>query len=252
MLARELTRYERPAPAWPRRLGVFSCALALTAFTALLVPLADLLTKAPTRNLDYRTIELSEWRPPPPPAPLPPPPKPAPPQPPPPQAARASVPRLEAPRPQAPERLRLPVKLDFALGDTRSDLALDFDADPTASALPGVATAPAPPPPPPPPPAAVADNSEPLDRHPAAISQSKPVYPYRARSRRIEGHVDLQFTVSAHGSVDSVIVADAQPQGVFEEAATAAVRAWRFSPGIRDGQPVPVRMQIRIRFDLTE
>lgn len=256
MLPRESITYERPAPSWPWRLAVFATALGMTAVTALLVPLADLFTKAPARSLEYRTIEVSEWRPPPPPAPLPVP-RPVTPAPAPPPAAKAAVPRLEAPTPQATERLKLPVKLEFALGDFRSDLTLDFDADPTAGgALPGVATATAPAAPaapaPPPAPAAAVDDSEPLDRHPAILTQSRPVYPYRARSRRVEGYVDLQFTVTPHGSVDTVAVVAGQPQGVFEEAAVAAVRTWRFSPGIRDGQPVPVRMQIRIRFDLTE
>ena len=89
MPAREIISYDRPPPAWPWRLAIFSCALGMTAFTALLVPLADLLSQAPARDVEYRTVELSEWHPPPPPAPLspprpqtpPPPPRPTPPRP---------------------------------------------------------------------------------------------------------------------------------------------------------------------------
>jgi protein TonB len=250
-----LSRSPGPSPAqW---FGVLAAALVLTLLTTLLIPLCDLLAPRPRKLVEYRTIELSDWRPKPLPPSLPPPPKPAPPPPPPARAPRPVVPRLLAPAPQPSERLRLPAKLDFALGDIRSDLSLDFEADPSARMLPGVAVAAAPQPGAapetgPPAAAAVAEDSVPLDRQPAILSQARPVYPYRARTRQIEGSVDLQFTVTAQGTADSVTVTDSQPPGVFDAAAVQAVRSWRFSPGIRDGQPLPVRMQIRIRFSLTD
>jgi len=257
--AREIITYDRPTPAWPWRLAVFSCALAMTAFTALLVPLADLLTKAPARDLEYRTIELSEWRPPPPPAP-PPPVRPVTPQKAPPRTAPRSAPRLDEPAPSQPSRLKLPVKLDLALSDFRTDLTLDFDPDPTAQAIPETAApappaapaaAAAPPPPPSPSPVPPAELSQ-LDRHPSVLDQTKPIYPYRARAQRLEGHVDLRFTVTAQGRVEDVEVLQAEPRYVFDDAATSAVRRWTFSPGVRDGHAVPARMQIRIRFTLEE
>ena len=84
------------------------------------------------------------------------------------------------------------------------------------------------------------------------MSQVKPQYPYAARSRLIEGQVDLQFTVTAQGRVEGAIVLEAQPRNVFEEAALAAVGRWRFTPALRAGRAVPARLQVRISFTLED
>ncbi|NLF18030.1 MAG: energy transducer TonB [Lentisphaerae bacterium] len=253
--SREVSTYERPAPAWPWRLAVGTGALVLTALTALLVPLADLMSRGPQPStVTYRTIELSPWQPPPAPQATPPPPPP-PPAPPPPLQPRPIAP---APAPPAPtERLRLPLRLDFSLTPTRGEVALDFDPTPFAVTIPteSAPTPPAPPAPPPPePPAKTAEPAElrDLDRAPEVVVQTRPVYPYRARAQRLEGHVDLRFTVTTDGRVVDVECLQAEPPHVFDDAAIAAVRRWTFSPGQRQGQPVAARMQIRIRFTLEE
>jgi TonB family protein len=46
-----------------------------------------------------------------------------------------------------------------------------------------------------------------------------------------------------------VQVAGAEPAGVFEEAAVAAVRRWRFASREDDAAAGPVRTQVRVRFD---
>ena len=256
MIANERLLYTRPAPAWPWRLAVVVVALLMTVLTALIVPLTEMLSAPPSRDIEYRTVELSDWRPlspppPPLPRPLPSPAKPTPPQPPP------QTPRLEEPSADPAPRLRLPVKLDFALGAVRADLALDFTLDPetrdlpeTTTALAGAGTStsaspvPLPPSLPPPP--------ERFDRPPTIASQVKPQYPYAARSRLIEGQVDLQFTVTAQGRVEGATVLEAQPRNVFEEAALAAVGRWRFTPALRAGRAVPARLQVRISFTLED
>ncbi len=256
--SREVSTYERPAPAWPWRLAVGTGALVLTALTALLVPLADLMSRGPQPStLTFRTIELSPWQPPPAPPVTPPPPPPPPAPPPPPLQPRPIAP--PAPAPPAPsERLRLPLRLDFNLTPTRGDVALDFDPTPFAAAALPTEIAPAPPAPPAPPPAATtAETAEPaevkdLDRAPEVVVQTRPVYPYRARAQRLEGHVDLRFTVTADGRVVDVECLQAEPPHVFDDAAITAVRRWTFTPGQRQGQAVAARMQIRIRFTLEE
>jgi len=75
-----------------------------------------------------------------------------------------------------------------------------------------------------------------------------PVYPATAERTGRGGSVDLEFTVRADGSVADVIVTDAQPRRVFESAAVAAVRQWRYEPMIRDGHPVDQRVRLRIVF----
>ncbi|TWI11552.1 TonB family protein [Aerolutibacter ruishenii] len=58
-----------------------------------------------------------------------------------------------------------------------------------------------------------------------------PRYPGAAANRRIQGHVNVAFTVLPDGSVADPRVASATPSGIFDEAALAAARRWRFSSG---------------------
>jgi protein TonB len=71
------------------------------------------------------------------------------------------------------------------------------------------------------------------------------VYPPRARSRGIEGWVDVAFTVDATGRVTGARVLSAQPAGTFDEAALVAVRRWRYAP-----PPAPQDANVRLRFRL--
>jgi len=69
------------------------------------------------------------------------------------------------------------------------------------------------------------------------LSRTPPRYPYQAKRRGIEGWVRVSFTVTESGSVEDAIVEDADPPGVFERAALAAVATWKFKPRIVDGRP---------------
>ena len=75
-----------------------------------------------------------------------------------------------------------------------------------------------------------------------------PQYPEAARKKGIEGWVELAFTVSLSGSVEDVEVRNSSPADVFDEAAKRAVRQWRFEPVVRNGQIVPQRAMVRLRF----
>jgi protein TonB len=77
-----------------------------------------------------------------------------------------------------------------------------------------------------------------------------PEYPVRARATDTSGWVDLAFDVEADGSVAHVAVLGSDPKDIFDEAAVAAVRRWRYRPVQRDGLPVEQRAQLRIRFTL--
>jgi len=77
-----------------------------------------------------------------------------------------------------------------------------------------------------------------------------PEYPLRARATDTSGWVDLAFDVEADGSVTHVTVLGSDPKNIFDEAAVAAVRRWRYRPVQRDGLPVEQRAQLRIRFTL--
>lgn len=78
-----------------------------------------------------------------------------------------------------------------------------------------------------------------------------PDYPPQARQRRIEGYVDVEFTIGPAGTVEDARVIGALPPSVFEDAALRAVRRWRYNPKIEHGSPVSrPGVKVRIRFEL--
>jgi TonB family protein len=83
-----------------------------------------------------------------------------------------------------------------------------------------------------------------------ALKTVQPNYPAKALNNKLEGWVDVEFTVAESGKVKDVGVRATSIPGVFEDAAVKAVSQWRYKPVLRDGKPVPVRSQIRVRFAL--
>jgi TonB family protein len=83
------------------------------------------------------------------------------------------------------------------------------------------------------------------------LKSVQPVYPTKAEGNKLQGWVDVEFTVSEAGRVKDVAVRAASPSGIFDEAAVKAVSQWRYQPVLRDAKPVPVRTQLRIRFALS-
>ena len=71
----------------------------------------------------------------------------------------------------------------------------------------------------------------------------EPAYPRNAVARRVSGWVDVNFSVDAAGRTRDVRVRNAEPPRVFDDAAVAAVRRWRFAAGS------PVETGIRVKFD---
>ena len=84
------------------------------------------------------------------------------------------------------------------------------------------------------------------------LSRTPPRYPYQAKRRGIEGWVQVSCTVTESGSVEDAIVEDADPPGVFERAALAAVSTWKFKPRVVDGRPTGGRAEQRVEFKLHE
>jgi protein TonB len=85
---------------------------------------------------------------------------------------------------------------------------------------------------------------------PRLIRRVLPLYPPSARTQRIEGQVLLRAIVDQQGEVeDAITVVRSVP--TLDEAAIAALRQWRFTPG-RDasGNTVRVILEVPIRFQL--
>lgn len=85
------------------------------------------------------------------------------------------------------------------------------------------------------------------------IFRVAPDYPHRAQSRGIEGFVDLLFDVTATGRTDNIRVIEAQPPGIFEKAASGALKKWKYKPPSNAGVTYrQSNMTTRIRFSMEQ
>jgi len=77
-------------------------------------------------------------------------------------------------------------------------------------------------------------------------------YTDEARAAAVEGVVVLDLIVDEHGRARDITVVEGLAHGLTE-AAIAALKACTFTPGEKDGQPVPVRVRgFKIRFLMEE
>jgi protein TonB len=76
-------------------------------------------------------------------------------------------------------------------------------------------------------------------------------YPEEAREANIEGVVRLQITVDATGRVTQVTVVKGLGFGLDEEA-KRRIKRFKFSPALKNGQPVPVTIPFNFRFALQD
>ena len=77
-----------------------------------------------------------------------------------------------------------------------------------------------------------------------------PPYPFAARRRGQEGRVLLQVEVLPSGDAGIVRIEKSSGVASLDEAASEAVRRWRFHPARHNGRPVPATVQVPIRFAL--
>lgn len=86
---------------------------------------------------------------------------------------------------------------------------------------------------------------------PKLIQEVKPGYTGEAMKARIQGVVLLEAVVMPDGSVGNVkVVRSLDPRFGLDDEAVATVKKWRFAPGTRFGQPVPVLVEIEMAFTL--
>jgi TonB family protein len=89
-----------------------------------------------------------------------------------------------------------------------------------------------------------------VDKMPRVISRSRVRYPETARKQGLVGHVLLRFHLDEKGGMSQLHVVQAEPPGVFEKAALAAVREWRFAPAEKNGVPVAYWVELPMPFVL--
>jgi periplasmic protein TonB len=120
----------------------------------------------------------------------------------------------------------------------------------------------APPPPPPPPPGparssegtaawSMSDGAVRLGgniKAPTKIHNVNPIYPPVARAAGVQGVVILEARIETDGTVGQAHVLRSIP--LLDEAALDAVRQWRFTPTLVNGQAVPIIMTMTVNFTL--
>lgn len=88
-----------------------------------------------------------------------------------------------------------------------------------------------------------------LDIYPHALNPIRPVYPQAAREAQVAGSVTLLVSIDEAGRVLSTSVADAEPGGVFEQAAQQALADSTFYPAQKNGRTVRSRILVKLEFD---
>lgn len=81
---------------------------------------------------------------------------------------------------------------------------------------------------------------------PNRVAYVAPLYPPIALAARKSGMVILEAVIDENGSVRDVKVLRSDP--LFDRAAMEAVKQWRFTPTLLNGQPVPIVMTVTVGF----
>ena len=86
---------------------------------------------------------------------------------------------------------------------------------------------------------------------PRLLKEVKPQYTAQAMRAKIQGEVLLECIVQPDGSVGNIrVVRSLDASFGLDQEAIKAARQWRFQPGTKQGQPVPVLVTIAIAFTL--
>ena len=86
---------------------------------------------------------------------------------------------------------------------------------------------------------------------PSVIREVKPAYTADAMRAKVQGSVWLECIVMPDGSVGEVkVTRSLDPIFGLDQEAIKAAKLWRFRPGMRQGEPVPVIITIELTFTL--
>lgn len=84
---------------------------------------------------------------------------------------------------------------------------------------------------------------------PRLVTQPDPEYSEEARKAKYQGTVVLFMIVNASGAPTKLQIV--RPVGLgLDEKAVAAVSTWKFTPAQKDGEPVPVAINVEVSFRL--
>jgi TonB family protein len=84
---------------------------------------------------------------------------------------------------------------------------------------------------------------------PKLVEKVEPNYTEAAKDAKIEGTVVVMVVIEVDGKIHEAKIIHGIDEGL-DANAVAAVRAWRFDPASKDGEPVPVAAKIEVNFRL--
>jgi len=84
----------------------------------------------------------------------------------------------------------------------------------------------------------IPDFAKPADGPLVALVRVSPEYPARARAKGMEGQVLVQFDVTDQGYAVNVVVLESS-SSIFDHAAVAAAKRFKFKPRVVNGQALP-------------
>jgi TonB family protein len=82
------------------------------------------------------------------------------------------------------------------------------------------------------------------------IEQPKPVYPPLAKQARVQGTVRYNVLIASDGTIRQMDLVAGHP--LLVEAATPAVRQWRYQPTLLNGEAVEVVTMVDVNFTLSQ
>jgi TonB family protein len=88
-----------------------------------------------------------------------------------------------------------------------------------------------------------------VDNRPKLLNRLQPLYTEEARKNKVEGSVRLRFLIGADGSVKQVIVTNALPDGLSEEAIRIAYQM-KFEPATKGGVAVEFWNVMKVDFNI--
>lgn len=94
-------------------------------------------------------------------------------------------------------------------------------------------------------------QTDPQSATPVRVFACAPVYPLELRYAEVEGMARIEFVVDLRGRPTNVRATDST-HPVFAAHAEATLRRWRFTPGLRDGQPAAYNFVQPLFFKLND
>lgn len=242
-LKQNLDNYRVCDPLIKRRLWIVILAAFFTCVTVLFLPLTEELMEFNQQKLEKRQVNTITWQESQPPQQK--------------QNAQSQNKQTEKdeqkehtvkPPPEKPAQPDLPVKANSQLKleslPVKTDFEMEFSVKTvsqntprTQSSTEGALK-----------PSAFSEGA--LDRAPTPLSQTQPSYPFSARTKGLEGYVNVEIVVNKNGKVEQAKAVNAEPTDVFNKAALRAVKNWTFRPGRKNNKPVRSRVKVKIRFRL--